>query len=179
MSASSLLRASLLGGVDGVITSFVVVSSAHAGTLATSVALVIGASSVLADGLSMGVSEFLSSTAERAAGPTAGPAAGPSLATPLRLGAACFAAFVVCGTVPLLVYVATAGSLLVTSLFSLLALMGLGGARTRSTGEPLLIGLVQTSLLGTAAGGVAYGVGVLTTAVASGGTGGTGGSGGA
>ena len=62
----SLLRASLLVGIDGTITSFVIVSGTHSGSLASNVVLIVGTSSLLADGLSMGVSEYLSSDAERA-----------------------------------------------------------------------------------------------------------------
>lgn len=59
---------------------------------------------------------------------------------------------------PLLVYAASAG-LLAASCVALVALMLLGAGRARATGEPLLLGLAQTTLLGAAAGGVAFGVG--------------------
>ena len=39
--------------------------------------------------------------------------------------------------------------------------MILGAVRTFVSEEPLLYGLLQTSLLGSLAGGVAYGVGLL------------------
>lgn len=149
----TVLRASILGGVDGTITSFAVVAGADAGALGASAALVVGASSVLADGLSMGVSEYLSSTSERAAGRDG--------ARPVLLGLACFASFVACGAVPLAVFVlATGRRLLAAAMFALVELMLLGARRTRFTDEPLLVGLAQTAALGAAAGGVAYGVGV-------------------
>lgn len=154
----TVLRASVLGGVDGVITSFAVVAGASAGDLSRRVVGIVGASSVLADGLSMGISEYLSSSAADAAEPS-------SVATsPRVLGVVCFTSFVVCGAVPLVVYVASE-SLLSCAMFSLVSLMLLGGARTRATGEPLLHGLGQTAVLGTVAGGVAYAVGRAAAAV--------------
>lgn len=155
----SLLRASLLGGIDGTITSFVIVSGTHSGSLARNVVLIVGTSSLLADGLSMGVSEYLSSDAERALVRRDGNVL--EGVSSLALGFACFSSFVVCGIVPLATYLLTMGSLLVTSLLSLLTLMALGAARTRSTSETLLLGMAQTSLLGAAAGGIAYAVGLL------------------
>lgn len=150
-----MLRASILGGVDGVITSFAVVAGASAGGLGKDAVWVVGASSVLADGLSMGVSEFLSSSAEQARG-VASSTASPS---PTILGLACFASFVVCGAVPVLLFLATQGAVLACACFSLVELMLLGVARTQFTKEALWRGVLQTSLLGAAAGGVAYGVG--------------------
>ena len=154
----SLLRASLLGGVDGVITSFAIVAGVHAGGLAVSALWIVGVSSLVADGLSMGISEYLSSASARAKGEQL---TGEDGAHPARLGLACFASFVLCGAVPTVLYAVTAGRLLAVAMFSLVELMLLGGARTLATGEAPLWGLVQTAALGGAAGGVAYGVGLL------------------
>ena len=153
----SLLRASILGAVDGVITSFAIVAGAHAGELGTSAMLVVAVSSLLADGVSMGVSEFLSSASERAKVVAVSGGMRPEL-----LGVACFASFVSAGAVPIVAFVSFAnGSLLSCAMFSLVELMLLGAARTRFTNEALLVGLGQTSVLGGVAGGVAYGVGRL------------------
>lgn len=152
----STLRSALLGGVDGVITSFVVVAGASAGNFASHVVLVVGSSSVLADGLSMGVSEYLSSSAARAAGEQ-----GRRNASPVLLGAVCFTSFVSCGAIPLLVFLLVRENLFSCAMFSLVELMLLGSARAHFTGEPLLVGLGQTTLLGAAAGGVAFGVGYV------------------
>ena len=150
-----MLRASLLGGVDGVVTSFAVAAGSEAGELGTRVAVIIGTSSVLADGVSMGISEFLSSSGERA---YAGKGESPAL-----LGAACFLSFLVCGIVPLGTYVAF--NLLACAMFSLTTLMLLGIARALVSGELPLFGLAQTSALGAVAGAVAYGVGLLAHAL--------------
>ena len=139
----SVLRATVLGGVDGIITSFAIAVGSHAGDLERNVVLVVGTSSLLADGLSMGVSEFLSSFSERLEN-------GERVkgARPIVLAAACFTAFVLCGSVPLTTYLLSEGDLLACSMFSLAALMVLGAIRTRFTGEALLWGLGQTAFLG-------------------------------
>lgn len=144
----SLVRAALLGGVDGVITSFAIVAAARAFDAddARDVVVVVGTSSLLADGISMGVSEYISSTSERALGQGSG--------EPHVLGAACFVAFVACGAVPIVAIVGTENLLAVAGL-SVVELVLLGMARARATGEPVLRGLVQTAGLGAVAGGVA------------------------
>lgn len=142
-SSSSLVRPSLLGGVDGVITSFAIVAGGHAGTLGRTSVLVIGLSSLAADGLSMGVSEYLSGGEQ----------------PDWRAGLACFASFVVLGLVPLVAYVTT--TLLVSILLSLVCLAGLGALRgPHRRGRNVL----QTLVLGTAAGGVAFGVALAVAA---------------
>ena len=150
----TFLRAAMLGAVDGVITSFAVVASASALEDARDAALTVGAASVVADGLSMGVSEFLSSASERAGG-----AAG---ASPALLGVACFVSFVAAGTLPLVVFLASEG-VLAAACFALVELMLLGSARARTTGEPVLLGLGQTAGLGGLAGAVAFGIGRLAS----------------
>lgn len=155
---SSRLRASVLGGVDGVVSSFAVVAGSHAhATNTMNAVLVVGISSVLADGFSMGVSEYVSTSAQLAR--DKGSLSGRREA--LRLGLSCFAAFLACGAVPLASYAASGRNLLSSAMFSLATLMLLGAARTRASGEPLLYGLAQTAVLGSAAGLVAYGIGLL------------------
>lgn len=148
----TLLRASVLGGVDGVITSFAIVAAASAGDLALKTTVVVGVSSVLADGLSMGISEFLSSYSQRARNRV------PLVDRPEVLGLVCFASFVLCGSGPLLLYAVVDQRLLACAMFSLVELFLLGAARTFLTEEPVLLGMLQTGGLGAVAGGVAYGV---------------------
>ena len=150
----AILRPVVLGGVDGVITSFAIVAGAFAGGLARRTVVVVGTSSVFADGLSMGVSEYLSSYATRRAAASDD----AQSESPLLLGFACFVAFVFGGAIPLVTYLFTE-KILTCAIFGLLCLMILGAARTWVSHEPILVGLLQTSLLGAAAGAVAYLVG--------------------
>ena len=152
----SFLKASLLGGVDGVITSFAIVAGSTFATDSRKTVIVIGFSSLLADGFSMGVSEYLSSDSERAVTRRRG--------DPVLLGGTCFLSFFLWGIVPILAFLATE-SILSCIFFSLSELMLLGTMKAYIVDEPALIGLLKTSLLGSVAGAVAYGVAYLATDV--------------
>ena len=58
------LKSIVYGGMDGIITTFAVVSGATGGGLGIDVILILGFSSIFADALSMGVGDALSSKAE-------------------------------------------------------------------------------------------------------------------
>ena len=154
-----MLRASILGGVDGLITSFAIAAGSNAADLSSNVVTGVGASSVVADALSMGISEFLSSSGDQAGQRTKGDPPGNRHRSPLVLGVACFVSFVVCGIIPIATYLLTGENLVSCALFSVAALAVLGSLRTVYSQEPLLLGLLQTTLLGSAAGAVAYGMG--------------------
>lgn len=144
---TTFLRPAILGGVDGVITSFAIVAGVHAGELGVRAVVLMGTSSVAADGLSMGVSEYLSTVStdgRRRAG---------------IQGVLCFASFVLNGAIPIFFYAVVSSRLLAVAMFSLVQLMLLGCVRSRLAGENILVGLSQTSILGAAAGAVAFGVG--------------------
>ena len=100
----SALRASILGGVDGVITSFAIVAGSHAGNLSGSAVIIVGASSIIADGFSMGISEYLSSVSAKAEKIKNKEIISSRSITPSCLGVVCFISFVLCGTVPVLSY---------------------------------------------------------------------------
>lgn len=61
------LKSIVYGGLDGIITTFAVVSGATGGGFGIEVILVLGFSNMFADGLSMGVGDALSTKAENAA----------------------------------------------------------------------------------------------------------------
>jgi len=58
------MKTCLFGGLDGIITTFAVVAGAGGGGLSVGVVLIMGFSSLVADALSMGVGDALSSKAE-------------------------------------------------------------------------------------------------------------------
>lgn len=62
--AASHIKSIVYGGLDGIITTFAVVAGAAGGGLGPNVVIVMGISSLLADALSMGVGDALSSKAE-------------------------------------------------------------------------------------------------------------------
>lgn len=63
-SEGGFLKPIIFGGLDGTLTAFAIVAGAAGGNLSTGVVLILGFSNILADALSMGVGEFLSSKAE-------------------------------------------------------------------------------------------------------------------
>ena len=62
-SEGGLLKPVIFGGLDGILTSFAIVAGSAGGRLPPEVVLVLGFSNIIADALSMGVGEFLSSKA--------------------------------------------------------------------------------------------------------------------
>jgi DNA damage-binding protein 1 len=63
-SGGEYLKSIIFGGMDGVITTFAVVAGAAGGNLGPDIVLIMGFSNLLADGLSMGLGDFISSKAE-------------------------------------------------------------------------------------------------------------------
>lgn len=60
----SIKRAAILGAVDGIITSFAIIASAYASETELRYVTAIGIASLVSDATSMGIGEYLSSTAE-------------------------------------------------------------------------------------------------------------------
>mmetsp|Transcript_30951 Transcript_30951/g.60397 ORF Transcript_30951/g.60397 Transcript_30951/m.60397 type:complete len:289 (+) Transcript_30951:22-888(+) len=64
-SGGAFVKPIVFGGLDGVLTCFAIVMGAVGGGLSRETILIIGFSSLLADAVSMGVGEFLSTKAEQ------------------------------------------------------------------------------------------------------------------
>lgn len=97
------LRDLVYGANDGIITTFAVVSGVAGAALEPRTVLILGCANLLADGFSMGASNYLSIRSDEAVRQSRGePVAEPF---PLRHGIATVAAFVVAGAVPLLPYI--------------------------------------------------------------------------
>ena len=163
------LRDLVYGANDGIITTFAVVCGVAGADLSTRIVLILGFANLLADGFSMGASNYLSIQSETAARAAAGQKARER--HPLRHGAATFLAFIVAGFVPLVAYIFPLGdwdpfpaAIVLTGL----TLFGVGASRAvvtrhswwRSGGEMLLVG--------GGAAAVAYFVGGLTASITGG-----------
>jgi VIT1/CCC1 family predicted Fe2+/Mn2+ transporter len=168
--AQHYIRDVVYGANDGVITTFAVVAGVTGGTLAPATVLVLGVANLLADGLSMGVGNYLGIRSdERVREAQRLP---EQEAFPIRHGVATFLAFVCAGAVPLLPYVFTQASV---SLFaastglSLVVLFVVGAARARvGTGSWWANGL-EMLVLGVIVGVVAYYAGAVVAALLQGG----------
>jgi vacuolar iron transporter family protein len=149
------------GANDGIITTFAVVSGVVGASLANTVIVILGFANLVADGLSMGASNYLArrstSDAELVARREAG-----------RHGLATTAGFVAAGVLPLAAYLmpfpdSTRFSLAVA--IAAAALFVVGAARTLVTRRGLLRSGAEMLAVGAAAGAVAYAIGALAAAV--------------
>jgi VIT1/CCC1 family predicted Fe2+/Mn2+ transporter len=155
--AQHYIRDVVYGANDGVITTFAVVAGVTGGTLAPVTVLVLGVANLLADGLSMGVGNYLGIRSdERVREAQRLP---EQEAFPIRHGLATFLAFVAAGAVPLLPYVfsgLTTHLFATSTLLSLVVLFVVGAARARvGTGGWWANGL-EMLVLGIIVGAVAY-----------------------
>jgi VIT1/CCC1 family predicted Fe2+/Mn2+ transporter len=130
-TAQHYIRDLVYGANDGIITTFAVVAGVAGGALSTRAVLIVGAANLLADGLSMGVGNYLGIRAEE--GSRALQGLPEAEASPVKHGLATLLAFVGAGPVPLAPYVVGSGRpsrLSVSIALTLAALFGIGPARS-------------------------------------------------
>lgn len=164
--ARHYVRDVVYGANDGVITTFAVVAGVTGGTLSPVTVLVLGVANLLADGLSMGVGNYLGIRSdERVREAQQLP---EQEAFPVRHGIATFLAFVAAGAVPLLPYVfsgVTTDLFATSTVLSLMVLFAVGAARSRvGTGSWWANGL-EMLVLGVIVGAVAYYAGAVVSAL--------------
>jgi VIT1/CCC1 family predicted Fe2+/Mn2+ transporter len=165
-AAQHYIRDLVYGANDGIITTFAVVAGVTGGTLTPRAVIVLGVANLLADGLSMGVGNYLGIRSDERVREAQRL---PELeAFPFRHGVATFAAFVVAGSVPLVPYVVSSFGLdrfVLSTVLSLGALFGVGAARARlGTGSWWMNGLEMLGL-GVIVALVAYYAGALVAAL--------------
>jgi len=153
------------GGIDGIVTTFAVVAASVGAGLGSSVVIILGLANLVADGVSMGISAYLSEKSERALDAKRGKSHEDHL-DPKKAGLATFGAFVAIGFVPVMVYVVDyifkleADNLFVwASLLAALAFAGVGWLKSHVTQEPKLLAIMETLTLGAIAAGAAYFIG--------------------
>lgn len=152
------LRDLIYGASDGVVTTLAVVAGAAGAAFAPRVAIVLGVANLVADGLSMAVSNYLGLKTELEQ-------AGASVETehPARHGLATFLAFVVVGAVPLAAYLPDVRDQLhlpIAFALAMLALAVVGGLRARFVGRPLWRSALEVMLLAGGAALIAFAIGV-------------------
>jgi len=162
------LRDLVYGANDGIITTFAVVSGVAGAALDARVVIVLGLANLLADGFSMGASNFLSIRSDEAVRAVAGEGVGEPY--PGRHGLATFAAFVVAGSIPLVPYLfGLPGSAFVAAIVMTLATLFLVGAlRALVTNLHWWRAGAEMLVVGAVAAAVAYGVGYLVAGVVRG-----------
>jgi VIT1/CCC1 family predicted Fe2+/Mn2+ transporter len=130
--------------------------------------LIVGAANLLADGLSMGVGNYLGIRSDESA--RAAQALPEQEARPIRHGLATFLAFVVAGTVPLLPYVTSvdASRFVLSSALTLTMLFAVGAARALVTVDRWWIAGLEMLGLGAVVAAGAYGAGAAAAAIIQG-----------
>ncbi|MBM3778075.1 MAG: hypothetical protein FJW23_07525 [Acidimicrobiia bacterium] len=163
------MRDLVYGANDGIITTFAVVAGVAGGNLPATAVLIVGAANLAADGLSMGVGNFVAIRAHE--GARAAENLPEQEAEPVRHGGATFAAFTVAGALPLLPYVALPDSpeQFLWSIFVTGASMfGVGAARGTFTNERWWRTGLQMLGLGALVAAAAYGAGALVAGLVGG-----------
>jgi VIT1/CCC1 family predicted Fe2+/Mn2+ transporter len=150
------------GANDGIITTFAVVAGGMGGALSPAAVLIICAANLVADGLSMGVGNYLAIRAHESAREADN--LPEEEAYPARHGVATFLAFVVAGSVPALPYLVAptfSSRNLSAALLTLTALFAVGAARAIVTaGRWWATGLEMLGL-GVIVAAAAYGAGFV------------------
>lgn len=160
--ARHYIRDVVYGANDGIITTFAVVAGVTGGALSASAVLIVGTANLLADGLSMGVGNYLSIRSHESA--RAAQDLPEEEAAPARHGTATFLSFAIAGALPLLPYVVAASPEMRFALsvsITLLALFVIGSLRSLVTLDRWWIAGVEMLLLGALVAGAAYGSGAL------------------
>ena len=101
--ARHYIRDMVYGANDGIITTFAVVAGVTGGSLSPRAVLIVGAANLFADGLSMGVGNYLSIRSNESA--RAAEDLPEEEANPARHGIATFLSFFAAGAIPLAPYV--------------------------------------------------------------------------
>ena len=149
------------GANDGIITTFAVVSGVVGASLSSRVVVILGLANLIADGFSMGASNYLARRSQ------------VELAVDARLeaarhGSATAIGFVVAGIVPLAAYLiplSPDAKFPAATVLAAAALFTVGAARTLATRRGLLRSGIEMLLVGSVAGVVAFGIGALAAAV--------------
>jgi len=147
------------GANDGILTTFAVVAGVTGGALSATTVIVVGVANLVADGLSMGVGNYLGIRARESALERQGRP--QEEAQPARHGLATFLAFVVAGSVPLVPYlVPGAGHEFISAAgLAFGALLGVSAARSLVTASRWWTSGLEMLGLGALVAVVAYATG--------------------
>ena len=160
--ARHYIRDVIYGANDGIITTFAVVAGVAGGALSPKAVLIIGTANLLADGLSMGVGNYLSIRSHESARAAQG--LPEEEAAPERHGTATFVAFAIAGALPLAPYVFVASSEVrfhLSVFLTLVALFAIGSSRSLVTVDCWWSAGLEMLLLGAVVAAAAYGSGAL------------------
>jgi VIT1/CCC1 family predicted Fe2+/Mn2+ transporter len=168
-TARHYIRELIYGANDGLITTFAVVAGVAGGGLPLHVVLIVGAANLFADGLSMGVGNYLSIRSHESV--LAAQELPEEETFPLRHGLATFLAFVVAGAVPLTPYmieVLPIERFSLSIVLTLLALFAIGASRALIGQVKWWVGGFEMLALGAIVAAIAYVSGSAVAALVAG-----------
>lgn len=149
------------GANDGIVTTFAVVAGATGALLSPGVIVILGLANIIADGFSMGASNYLAIQSQQAM-ERSKTGFSRADASPFEHGLVTFFAFIIAGFLPLVPYLFAIGTLntfLLSSIVSALTFFSIGAARTLLTKDNALTAGMQMLAIGGLASFVAYGIG--------------------
>lgn len=146
----------IYGANDGILTTFAVVAGVSGGSLSSRAVLIVGVANLLADGLSMGVGNYLSIGARESAREVQ--RLPEEEAHPARHGFATFLSFAVAGAVPLVPYLipAVEQRFLWSAAAALVTQFGVGALRSWVTASRWWVSGLEMLVLGVLVALVAY-----------------------
>lgn len=159
----------IYGANDGIVTTFAVVSSVAGAGLQPSIVLILGIASLLADGFSMAMSNYLSRRSEIAYQTSTGNSNSETdeQQSPTSTAAVTFVAFIVAGWAPLFPYIFVLEPLFRVSLtVTGFAFFAVGASRSLVTDRRWYVNGGEMFLVGMLAAAVAYAVGNLLNGIA-------------
>ena len=160
--ARHYIRDVIYGANDGIITTFAVVAGVTGGALSSQAVLIVGVANLLADGLSMGVGNYLSIRSHESA--RAAQDLPEEEAAPARHGVATMLAFAVAGVLPLIPFTfgfPTDWQFTSSVALTFVALFIVGSLRALVTVDRWWIAGLEMLLLGALVAGAAYGSGAF------------------
>ena len=157
------------GSIDGIITTFAVVSAVEGGALPVAIVLIMGFANLFADGFSMAAGKYLSDKAELDQN------AEYKLKINPVLGAwSTFIAFIILGSVPLIAYViqpwlqlTSSGTFSLACVLTLLALFFVGFLKGYFVKQNRFYAGFKTMMIGAIAAGISYGIGFYIESLVS------------
>jgi VIT1/CCC1 family predicted Fe2+/Mn2+ transporter len=167
--ARHYIRDFIYGANDGIITTFAVVAGVTGGALPARTVLIVGIANLFADGLSMGVGNYLSIRSNESA--RAAQDLPEEEASPARHGLATIVSFMVAGAVPLLPYAVglpprTRFTVAIALTFT--ALFAVGSSRALVTLDRWWLAGLEMLVLGALVAAAAYGSGAVVAGLIGG-----------
>jgi VIT1/CCC1 family predicted Fe2+/Mn2+ transporter len=159
--ARHYIRDLIYGANDGLITTFAVVAGVSGGALSSRAVIIIGLSNLVADGLSMGVGNYLSIRSHESARAAQGLV--EEEASPARHGIATMLAFAAAGSIPLLPYALPSlhNNAILSIVLTFTALFVIGSMRALVTVDRWWTAGLEMLGLGTLVAVAAYASGAL------------------